>query len=169
MKTTTVVKVNPIIERASPILLQCKNDGCGGCPNNTGKMLWVPGDIVNLDATTGFISLNFQYNFFDKSAESTAAIKYNFATGFNTLNSSTFSYSNPPNKAWAIANNAINNYSLSPSSMKGSSVVNNVSFTVQSTGGWLFFRQPNPAISNVHDALCFEYNHEKRLITFRSF
>lgn len=169
MKPTSIVKINPIVEMTTPILLQCKSGECGGCPGGTGKLLWVPGGIVNLNGTTGSIILNFQYNFFDKSAESTSPIKHNFATGFNTLTSANFTYAAPPNKAWAVANNAVDSYSLSPSLMKGSSIVKDIGFSVQSTGGWLFFRQPNPAISNVHDALCFEYNHEKRLITFRSF
>ena len=57
-------------------------------------------------------------------------------------------------------------------SLAGKEIIKDVSFYTNPSGGdgtWLFFRQPNPAISNVHDALCFEYNHEKRLITFRSF
>jgi hypothetical protein len=169
MKATNIVKVNPIAEIVSPTLLQCKNGECGSCPNNTGKMLWIPGSIVNLDGTTEYVTLNFQYNFFNKSEQSTSPIKYNMAGGFNSLNSTTFSYSNPPNKAWAVSNNAIDNFSLSPNQMTGTDIIKDVSFTVQSTGGWLFFRQPNPANNNVHDALCFEYNHEKRLITFRSF
>jgi len=169
MKPTSLVKTNPITEILTPTLLQCKTGECGSCPNNTGKMLWVPGSIVNWDGTTGSITLNFQYNFFDRSAESTSPIKYNMATEFNTLTSTTFSYSNPPNKAWSTANNAQETFpALSPSLMRGTSF-QIYSFTVQSTGGWLFFKQPNPALGNVHDALCFEYNHEKRLITFRSF
>jgi len=170
MKTQNVVKINPIVEITSPILLQCKSGECGRCPNGTGKMLWVPGGIVNLDGTIGSVLLNFQYNFFDKSTQSASPITFNLATGFNSLTSTTFSYSNPPNKAWATANNANNTINLSPSLMGGSDIVRNIRLTVlQSTGAWLFFRQPNPAISNVHDALCFEYNHERRLITFRSF
>jgi hypothetical protein len=163
MKATTVVKIIPEIELTSPTLLQCKSGECGGCPNGTGKMLWIPPNAANS------ISLDFQYNFFDKSAESNSAIKYNVASGFNPLNSTTFSYSNPPNRAWAVANNAVDNYQLSPNLMRGSSIIRNLNFSITSTGDWLFFRQPNPAISNVHDALCFEYSHEKRLITFRSF
>ena len=169
MKPTQIAKVNPIVEMTSPTLLQCRTGECGECPNGTGKLLWVPGNIVNSDGSTGYILLNFQYNFFNKGAESTSPIKYNMASGFNTLDSTTFSYSNPPNKAWAFANEAVDNYSLSPSLMRGTDITKDIGFTVQSTGGWIFFRQPNPAISNVHDALCFEYNHEKRLITFRSF
>ena len=163
MKATTVVKIIPEIELTSPTLLQCKSGECGGCPNGTGKMLWIPPN------TTNSIPLDFQYNFFDKSAESNSAIKSNVASGFNSLNSTTFSYSNPPNKAWAVANSAVDNYSLSPNLMRGSNIIRNQTFSIQTTGGWIFFRQPNPAISNVHDALCFEYNYEKRLITFRSF
>jgi len=169
MKIQNVVKISPIVEMTSPILLQCRSGECGVCPNGTGKMLWVPGGIVNLNGTTGNVLLDFQYNFFNKSTQSTSSITSNSATGFNSLTSTTFSYSNPPNKAWATANNAVNFFNLSPSLMGGSSIVGNIAFTVQSTGAWLFFRQPNPAISNVHDALCFEYNHERRLITFRSF
>ena len=161
MKITTVSKISPIVETLSPVLLQCKSGECGGCPNNTGKMLWVPFPGV---------SLNFQYNFFDKSAESTSPIKHSCASGFNTLTSTNFSYENPPNKAWAVANEAVEtNPSLSPSLMRGTSFQTYSAFYTQGTGGWIFFRQPNPAIANVHDALCFEYNNEKRLITFRSF
>ena len=89
MKPTSIVKINPIVEMTTPILLQCKSGECGGCPGGTGKLLWVPGGIVNLNGTTGFISLNFQYNFFDKSAESNSAIKFNVASGFNSLNPTT--------------------------------------------------------------------------------
>ena len=164
MKATNVVKIIPITHLISPVLLQCKSGECGGCPNNTGKMLWVPLSF----AVGDYAPFNFQYNFFDKSAESTSPIKYSMASGFNSLNSTNFSYENPPNKAWAVANEAINNYQLSPSLMRGSNVGLS-SFYIQGTGGWLFFRQPNPAIANVHDALCFEYNNDKKLITFRSF
>ena len=165
MKITTISKISPIGETLSPILLQCKSGECGGCPNNTGKMLWVPLSF----AVSSYFSFNFQYNFFDKSAESNSAIRHNMASGFNSLTSTTFSYENPPNKAWAVANNAFDNSQLSPSLMRGSNVVFSSNFYMLGTGGWLFFRQPNPAIANVHDALCFEYNNEKRLITFRSF
>ena len=166
MKITTVAKISPIIETLSPILLQCKSGECGGCPNNTGKMLWVPLSLT----ISGQIYLNFQYNFFDKSAESTSPIKFNVATGFNTLNSTNFSYENPPNRTWAMTMPALDtNPSLSPSLMRGVLFQTLYAFYIQGTGGWLFFRQPNPAIANVHDALCFEYNNEKRLITFRSF
>ena len=165
MKITTVSKISPIVETLSPILLQCKSGECGGCPNNTGKMLWVPLSF----AVSSSFSFNFQYNFFDKSAESNSPIKYNMASGFNSLTSTTFSYENPPNKAWAVANNAFDNSQLSPSLMRGSNVVFSSNFSMSGTGGWIFFRQPNPAIANIHDALCFEYNNEKRLITFRSF
>ena len=164
MKITLIPKVQPKIELTFPTLLQCRSGECGGCPNGTGKLLWIP----SLDAQQN-ISFNFQYNFFDKGAESISPIKYNMASGFNTLTSTNFSYENPPNKAWAVANNAIDNYQLSPSLMRGSNIVNSTNFFMSGTGGWIFFRQPNPAINNVHDALCFEYNYEKRLITFRSF
>ena len=160
MKATNVVKVIPIAHIISPILLQCKSGECGGCPNNTGKMLWVP---------SPGITLSFQYNFFDKSAESTSVIRTNNATGFNSLNSTNFSYENPPNRAWAMANAAVDTHQLSPSLMRGASFQTANPFSVGIPGGWLFFRQPNPAIANIHDALCFEYNNEKRLITFRSF
>jgi len=160
MKSQNIAKINPIIDITSPVLLQCKSGECGSCPNNTGKMLWILGEISN-------IAFNFRYNFFDKSAESTSSIRYNLATG--TINGSSVSYSNRPDKAWAIANTTITSSpNLTPSSMSGYSTLSH-SFAVPSSGGWLFFRQPNPAISNIHDALCFEYNHERRLITFRSF
>ena len=164
MKATTVAKVIPIGYITSPVLLQCKSGECGGCPRNTGKMLWVPPSF----AINNFASFNFQYNFFDKNAESTSPIKYSMATGFNTLTSTDFSYEISPNKAWAVANNAVNYSTLSPALMKGSDILVS-SYSIQVTGGWLFFRQPNPAIANVHDALCFEYNNNKKLITFRSF
>lgn len=151
----------------SPILLQCRTGECGGCPNNTGKLLWIPRKNSADSGTNETFS--FQYNFFDKSVESTGAIKYNVCTGTNTLNSSTFSYENPPSRAWAIANHAIaGSPSLSPTLMRNAPF-QTFTFSVSGIGGWLFFRQPNPAVGNVHDALCFEYNHERRLITFRSF
>jgi len=167
MKSTAIVKVNSIAELSSPILLRCRTGECGGCPNNTGKLIWVA--RKNSADSTFTETFNFQYNFFDKSAESTSPVKYNVASGFNTINSTTFSYDNRPDKAWAIANNAIAlNPALSPSLMTGNSFLT-ATFTFNGAGGWLFFRQPNPAVGNVHDALCFEYNHERRLITFRSF
>jgi len=169
MKIQNVAKISPIVEITFPILLQCKSGECGVCPNGTGKMLWVPGSIVNLDGTSGNIILNFQYNFFNKSAESESLVKHNVAAIYNSSNPSISSYSNPPDKAWATANQVFNGSGLSPSLMRGSSIIKNIGVAVNSAGGWLFFRQPNPAISNVHDALCFEYNHERRLITFRSF
>ena len=165
MKATSVVKIIPITHLISPILLQCKSGECGGCPNNTGKMLWVPLSLT----VSGSFSLNFQYNFFDKSAESTSPIRYNMANGFNSLTSTNFSYENPPNKAWAVANNAVDYSTLSPALMKGSDILSSSSIYMVGAGGWLFFRQPNPVIANVHDALCFEYNNDKKLITFRSF
>lgn len=169
MKATNITKINPIVEMTSPVLLQCVNDECGTCPAKTGKMLWIPISA----ALTGSISFNFQYNFFDKSAESTSPIKYNMADGSaGTFNGSYTSYSNKPTKTWALTTHANeSNPSLSPSLMRGSSMLTCGFFIVTSygNGGWLFFRQPNPAINNVHDALCFEYNHEKKLITFRSF
>ena len=164
MKATTVAKVNPIAEILTPTLLQCKSGVCGGCPNNTGKMLWIP--ETNASYT---LTLTFRYNFFDITSASTTAIKYNLCGGFNTATSSNFSYTNPPDKAWAIANNAIaSSPSLSPSLMVGAASLTNL-FNIPTTGAWLFFRQPNPAIANIHDALCFEYNNERKLITFRSF
>lgn len=167
MKITTLAKIIPLIESTSPILLQCKSGECGGCPNNTGKLLWIPRKSLSDSGASDIF--NFQYNFFDKAAESTSAIKYSIATGLNTLTSSNFSYENPPSRAWAIANQAIfTNPTLSPSLMRGTSFLTQF-FNLQNTGGWVFFRQPNPAISNVHDALCFEYSHKRRLITFRSF
>lgn len=167
MKSTTIVKISSITEILSPVLLQCRNGACGGCPNNTGKLLWIPRKSSTDSGTSD--TFNFRYEFFDRSAEGTGVIKYNLATGFNTLTSSNFTYETPPTQAWAIANQALTTSpSLSPSLMKGTAYLTQT-FTLQLTGGWLFFRQPNPAISNIHDALCFEYNHEKRLITFRSF
>jgi hypothetical protein len=164
MKATTIVKVNPIAEILTPSLLQCKTGACGGCPNNTGKMLWIPGDINNNNLS---ITFTFRYNFFDSSTASTSAIKYNLVIG--NVNGTSVSYSNPPDKAWATANHALStNPILSPSLMSGSSSLTNT-FPIPTTGTWLFFRQPNPAIGNVHDGLCFEYNNERRLITFRSF
>ena len=161
MKSTTVVKINPIVEMTFPTLLHCKNDTCGGCPVNTGKLLWVP----KLWQVGTIPTFKLQYNFFDKAAESTSPIKYNY------VESST-AFGNKPDKAYATATPAYEfNPQLSPSQMK---LGNTLLFSYDvlqsaSVGYWLFFRQPNPAISNVHDALCFEYNHEKRLITFRSF
>lgn len=167
MKITHITKISPIVEITSPTLNQCRMGECGGCPNNTGKMLWIPRKNSTDSGTSE--TFNLQYNFFDKAAESTGAIRFNVATGLNTLNSTTFSYENPPNKAWAVANHALtSNPSISPSLMRGTSF-QTYTFTISGVGGWLFFRQPNPAISNVHDALCFEYNHERKLITFRSF
>lgn len=161
MKVTHIAKISPITELVFPTLLQCKTGECGGCPNNTGKLLWVP-KLWNVGTAPIF---KLQYNFFDKSAESTSFIKYNY------VESST-PFGNAPNKAYATTTPAFEyNTSLSPSQMK---LGNTLSFSIDvvftsSVGFWLFFRQPNPAISNVHDALCFEYNHERRLITFRSF
>ena len=166
MKSTLIPKINPIAELTFPTLLQCKSGECGGCPNNTGKLLWVP--RKNSADTSWSETFNFQYNFFDKSAESNSEIRHNVCTGFNTLTSSNFTYSAPPTRAWAVANNAIQNFTLSPSLMRGTSF-RTYTFPFQGEGGWLFFRQPNPTANNVHDALCFEYNHEKRLIIFRSF
>lgn len=167
MKATTVAKIIPLVEMTSPTLLQCKTGECGGCPNNTGKFLWV--SRKNSTDSTTTETFNFQYNFFDRSAEGTSAVKYTIADGSTSVNGSTTSYSNRPDKAWAVANQAVSTSpTLSPSLMKGTSFLT-VSFSFSGAGGWLFFRQPNPAISNVHDALCFEYNHEKKLITFRSF
>lgn len=161
MKATLVAKIIPLVEMTSPTLLQCKSGECGGCPNNTGKLLWVP-KIWQVGTVPVF---KLQYNFFDKYAESTSAIKY------NAVESST-SFGNRPDKAYATATPAVEaNPTLSPSLMK---LGNTISFSFDviqssSVGYWLFFRQPNPAVNNVHDALCFEYSHEKRLITFRSF
>ena len=164
MKATTIIKISPSIELTTPTLLQCKSGECGICPNNTGKLLWIPPEVT----AVGSVTLNFQYNFFDKAAESTNPVKYNVCTGFNTLTSANFTYSSPPNKAWSVANNPVDFPNLSPALMRGTNILIS-SYSMSGTGGWIFFRQPNPAIANVHDALCFEYNNEKRLITFRSF
>jgi hypothetical protein len=161
MKTTLIAKINPIVEMTSPILLQCKDGECGGCPRDTGKMLWIP-KLWQVGEDKTF---NFQYNFFNKSAESESPIK------FNTLESDS-EFGNKPTKQYVIDTPAIEpNPPLSPSQMRLGDTLQ-YTFGVnasQSVGAWVFFRQPNPAINNVHDALCFEYNHEKRLITFRSF
>jgi len=161
MKPTNIVKINPIIEMTSPTLLQCKTGECGGCPNNTGKMMWVP-KLWQVGSAPIF---RCQYNFFDKSAESTSSIKY------NTVESSTV-FGSRPTKSYATSTAAIEpGATLSPSLMRLGNTIQFSWDVVQSAsvGYWLFFRQPNPAINNVHDALCFEYNHERRLITFRSF
>ena len=167
MKATTVVKVIPIVHMTSPILLQCKDGECGGCPSNTGKMLWVPRDTSPYGGPdlNVYKTFNFQYNFFDKAAESVASIKYNYIES-NTL------FGDKPTKAIVTATTAQDFYpTFSPSLMRSG---NTLQFTpsfynYSSMGQWIFFRQPNPAIANVHDALCFEYNNDKRLITFRSF
>lgn len=159
MKVQHISKISPSTELLSPVLLQCKTGECGGCPNNTGKMMWVP-KIWQVGNVPQF---NFQYNFFDKAAESEEPIKYNW------VESSTL-FGDRPTKQYAIDTPAIETY-MSPSQMRKGDTLP-YSFDVNqsaSVGLWLFFRQPNPAIGNVHDALCFEYNHEKRLITFRSF
>jgi len=167
MKITTLSKITPLVEMSSPTLLQCRTGECGGCPNNTGKLIWVP--RKNSADSTFTETFKFQYNFFDKSAEGSSPVKYNITDGNTTINGTSASYSNRPDKAWAVANNAImSNPTLTPSLMSGTAFLTH-SFLFNGGGGWLFFRQPNPAISNVHDALCFEYNHEKKLITFRSF
>jgi hypothetical protein len=159
MKTTLIAKISPIVEMTSPTLLQCKDGECGGCPKDTGKMLWVP-KLWQVGTIEPF---NFQYNFFNKSAESEAPIKYNW------VESST-PYGDRPTKQYAIDTPAIESY-MSPSQMRlGDTLQLSIDvYQSQSVGFWCFFRQPNPAINNIHDALCFEYNHEKRLVTFRSF
>lgn len=174
MKVQHIPKISPQIEITSPTLLHCKNGECGGCPNGTGKLLWIPKTFMNLDGSIGSPILNFQYNFFNKSTESESSIKYNrfdYSVYYNGQQQG--SYSRPPDRNWAVTDNTtmIDTFQLSPSLMRGSDMVRDVGLTIdlQGEGGWIFFRQPNPAISNVHDALCFEYNHEKRLITFRSF
>jgi len=159
MKTTLVSKVNSKIETTFPTLLQCKEGECGGCPNGTGKMLWIP-KLWQVGTAPTF---NFQYNFFNKAAESESSIKLNF------IESST-PFGNRPTRSFAITNPG-QDMSLSPSQMRLGNT-RPYSFDVYqsaSVGLWIYFRQPNPAINNVHDALCFEYSHEKRLITFRSF
>lgn len=159
MKITHIAKINPIVEMTSPVLLQCKDGECGGCPKDTGKMLWVP-KLWQVGVSPIF---NFQYNFFNKSAESEAPIKYN-------LIESNTPFGNRPTKQYIIDTPAIETF-MAPSEMRLGNTLQYSFDVVQSSsvGCWIFFRQPNPAISNVHDALCFEYNHEKRLITFRSF
>lgn len=159
MKATIIAKVNPIIEMSSPVLLQCKSGECGVCPKDTGKLLWVPKIWQVGDAPI----FNLQYNFFDKAAESTSEIKYN-------LVESSTAFGNRPDKAYAVANDAVETF-LSPSQMKlGNTLQLGIDvYSSSSVGCWVFFRQSNPAIGNVHDALCFEYNHKRRLITFRSF
>lgn len=159
MKPTTITKINPIVEMIFPVLLQCKDGECGTCPRNTGKLLWIP----KLWQVGEDPVINFKYDFFDKSAESEEPIKYNWVES-NTL------FDNKPDKQYATDTPAIDTF-MSPSLMK---LGNTLSFgfgvySSSTVGMWAFFRQPNPAIGNIHDALCFEYNHEKRLITFRSF
>ncbi len=144
MKATTVVKINPIVEMTFPTLLQCKTGECGGCPNNTGKLLWVP-KIWQVGTAPLF---KLQYNFFDKYAESTSPIKYNY------VESST-SFGNVPNKAYATATPAYEaNPSLSPSQMKLGNTLTLSLDVVQSAsvGYWLFFRQPISGrnIANTH-------------------
>ena len=155
MKIQNVVKISPIVEIASPVLLQCKSGECGVCPNGTGKMLWVP----KLSQVATFPLLRFQYLFFNKSAESESPIAYNKVE--STIQPTRqFAIDTPPSPTF-----------MSPSQMRLGNTLS-MSFSFDSSyavGTWLFFRQPNPAISNVHDALCFEYNHERQLITFRSF
>jgi hypothetical protein len=172
MKVQNIPKISPKIELTSPELLHCKSGECGGCPNGTGKLLWIPKNLIGALGTTS-LSFNFQYNFFNKSTESEGSIKYNrfdYSVFYNSQQQG--SYSRPPDRNWAVVNNIymIDPY-LSPSLMRGSDIIRDIALVVDQggEGGWIFFRQPNPAIGNVHDALCFEYNHEKRLITFRSF
>lgn len=173
MKTQNIPKINPKKELTSPDLIHCVNGECGSCPNGTGKLLWIPKNLIGALGTTSLL-FNFQYNFFNKSTESEASIKYNrFDNSVFYNNQQQGVYSRPPDRNWAVTNNTtmIDTFQLSPSLMRGSDIVRDVSLTIDQggEGGWIFFRQPNPAINNVHDALCFEYNHEKRLITFRSF
>lgn len=157
MKSQTIVKISPLTKVLTPVLLQCKSGVCGGCPNKTGKLLWIP--------STHSGNFKFQYNFFDSALEGTGTVKYNLVGTNVTVNGASVSYSNPPDKNYSNTNNVVDIPSLSPSLMKGVNFLT-LSFT---PGGWVYFKQPNPAISNVHDALCFEYNNEKSLITFRSF
>jgi hypothetical protein len=157
MKITTLAKISPLVEMTSPTLLQCKSGVCGGCPNRTGKLLWIP--------STHSGNFKFQYNFWDSTSESTGTVKYNLVGTNVTINGVSVSYSNPPDKNYSNTTGVTSFPNLSPASMKGTNFLT-LSFT---PGGWVYFKQPNPAINNVHDALCFEYNNEKSLITFRSF
>lgn len=154
MKATTVVKINPIVELTSPVLLQCKDGICGTCPKNTGKLLWVP--------STHSGDFNLQYNFFNTALEGTGSVKFNLVSTGVTVNGALVSYSNPPDKNYSNTTQVSEFPTFSPSLMRGT---NFLTLSI-SPGGWLYFKQMNPT---VHDALCFEYNHEKRLITFRSF
>ena len=121
-------------------------------------MLWIS------STPTGSVILNLRYDFFNKSDESNLEIKYNIV---HSGSSPPASYSNPPGKLF-VTNNQPTFYipSLSPSLMR---FPNTITASFSASGSWLIFRQQNPAVGNAHDALCFEYNHEKRLITFRSF
>jgi len=157
MKITTITKISPLVEMTSPILLQCKFGACGSCPNKTGKMLWIP--------STHSGTFKFQYNFWDTVSEGTGTVKYNLVSTSVTINGAAVSYSNPPDKNYSNTTPINENPTLLPASMKGTNFLT-LSFT---PSAWIYFKQPNPAISNVHDALCFEYNNEKSLITFRSF
>lgn len=158
MKATTVVKISPSIELTTPTLLQCKDGECGTCPNGTGKLLWIP--------STHSGNFTLQYKFFDSTSVGTGAVKSNLVSTGVTVNGSLVSYSNPPNKNYSNTTNVREFPTFSPSLMSGTNFLT-ATFT---PGGWVYFKQVNPALSPaVHDALCFEYNHEKRLITFRSF
>ena len=158
MKTTFISKINPKIKLTFPVLLQCKSGECGGCPNNTGKLLWIP-KLWNVGDVLIF---NFQYNFFNKNEETEGTIKFNAVESNNP-------FGDRPDKAYSTATPIQDTY-MAPSQMK---LGNTLEFGLDvyqsgSVGLWVYFKQLNPAIG-VHDALCFEYNHEKRLITFRSF
>ena len=158
MKATTVVKISPSIELTTPTLLQCKSGVCGGCPSGTGKLLWIP--------STHSGNFTLQYQFFDSTLEGTGAVKRNLVGTGLTINGALVSYSNPPDKNYSNTTNVTEFPTFSPSLMKGTNFLT----TTFTPGGWVYFKQINPALSpSVHDALCFEYNHERSLITFRSF
>lgn len=157
MKITTIAKISPLIEMTSPILNQCRMGECGNCPKGTGKLLWVTANHSGI--------FNLQYNFFDISTEGTGSVRVNYISSSTTINGALASYHNPPTRAYAIATPSYESPTFSPSLMKGTNKITSTIFN----NGWLYFRQTNPAVGNVLDALCFEYNHEKSLITFRSF
>lgn len=129
MKATNITKINPIVEMTSPILLQCKSGVCGNCPNNTGKLLWIP--------TTHNGNFKLQYNFFDSALEGTGAVKYNLVPNTVTLNGASVSYSNPPDKNYSNTTNVFEFPTFSPSLMKGTNFLT-ANFT---PGGWVYFKQ----------------------------
>jgi len=157
MKITILSKINPIVEMSSPILNQCRMGECGNCPKGTGKLLWVPASHSG--------TFNLQYNFFDIATEGTGTVKFNYISASSSINGALASYHNPPTRTYAITTNPFESPTFTPSLMKGNNRITNTF----SNNGWLYFRQVNPAVNNVHDALCFEYNYEKSLITFKSF